>query len=85
MRTLEKQLMRLTLRQLAELVEVEVEASVDDRVGIERLFDVPLRLLATTEFRNRAAFRAFVLRKLEQGQERKRSRKFAAIFNASRD
>lgn len=80
MPSLENQLMRLTLRQLAELVEVQVEASVDDRVDIERLFDVPLRLLAA-EFRSRAAFRAFVLRKLEQGQARKRSRRFAAIFD----
>jgi|GEM_PF-2541316 len=86
MRSLEKQLMRLTLRQLAELVEVELEVGVEDRAGTERFFDVPLRLLAAAEFRNRAAFRAFVLCKLEQAHERKRVLRILTIFEGvSRD
>lgn len=68
--------MRMTLRQLG------AEASAEDRLGFEQLLDLPLRLLAA-EFRSRAAFRRFVMHKLEQAQERERLRRIAAIFEAA--
>jgi len=81
MPSLEKQLMRLTLRQLGELVEVKIEPSVEDRPGFDKLLDVPLRLLAR-EFRNGAAFRKFVVAKLEQAEDRARLRRIFSIFAA---
>lgn len=73
---------RLSLRELGELAGAQVEASAEDRAGFEMLLHVPLRVLAR-EFRSPAAFGAFVLRKLEQGQERARLRRIAALFEAA--
>lgn len=73
---------RISLRELGELVGVQVEVTVEDRAGFDRLLDVPLRLLAT-EFRRPVAFRRFVLNKLEQAEERTRLRRIAAIFEAA--
>lgn len=80
--SLERQLMRLTLRQLGELVEVQIESTDEERAGFEKFLEIPLRLLAR-EFRSRAALRVFVLRKLEQAESRKHARAIAAIFDAA--
>lgn len=73
---------RLSLRELGELAGAQVEPSAEDRAGFEKLLIVPLRVLAR-EFRSPTAFGAFVQRKLEQGQERARVRRIAALFEAA--
>lgn len=71
---------RISLRELGELVGVQVEASVEEREGFDRFFDVPLRMLER-QFRSSASFRSFVLRKLEQAEDRARTLRIAAIFS----
>ena len=74
---------RVSLRELGELVGLQIELGVEDRLEFERLLGVPLRLLAR-QFRSRSAFRRYVTSKLEQAEDRARVRRIAAIFKESR-
>ena len=77
----ERRLMRISLHALGCALELPVEPSVDDSASMARSFHAPLWRVRRM-FRSEAAFRSFVVRKIDQADHRASVRRIAAIFDA---